>query len=363
MSRRRSAGSLLKVTLFVTTVLLIAAGFAVSAHAQTGRVVNTDTHVFTEYAPGVWFATGNGSVQTTSNSLVLVGSFDTLVVDSHVTPAAARALLASIPAITDQPVHYLVNTHYHYDHASGNQAFPKGVEIIGHSFTRMKLSGENGNVLEETTFQSYTGGVPATVANLERQVREETDPARKAQLERRYRVQRDYRDALQEIVPTPPNITLETKMTLFQVVERGSREVQLLFLGRAHTAGDVVIYLPQEGVVFTGDMMVSTFGAVNMGDAFVNEWAATLGELMKLDFAWVLPGHGQPFQDRKLITDLQDYFNDAWDKTAALKRQGMSAEQAMQVIDLTNHADVYPQITEPGLNDRAMYRMYELMDQ
>ena len=87
--------------------------------------------------------------------MILVGEFDTLVVDSHVTPAASRALLESIPAVTDKPVRYLVNSHYHFDHAHGNQSFPEGVEIIGHEFTRAKLNGDIGNVLEENTFRSF----------------------------------------------------------------------------------------------------------------------------------------------------------------------------------------------------------------
>jgi len=350
-----------KPTLIIVALLSMLTGFAVNA--QTGRVVETDTHRFTEYADGVWAVAGNGSIQTMSNAMVLVGEFDTLVVDSHVTPAAARALLASLPAITDKPVRYLVNTHYHFDHAHGNQVFPREVEIIGHSFTRDKLSGEHGNVLDEATFHAYTDGVPATVANLEKQAAAETDPTRKAQLQERYRVQRDYMEALKEIVPTPPNITMETKMTLFQVVARGSREIQILHLGLAHTAGDVVIYLPQEKIVFTGDMLVSSFGSLNMADAYVNDWPATLEAVKQLDFDWVLPGHGQPFQDRQMIDDMQSYLRDVWDKTVALKAQGMSAEQVAESIDLTNHADAFPQIRGPGVNIRAVTRIYELLDQ
>ncbi len=80
--------------------------------AQEDRVVESDTHRFVEVAEGVWLASGNGSLHTMSNAMVLVGEFDTLVVDSHVTPAAARALLESIPKVTDKPVRYLVNSHY-----------------------------------------------------------------------------------------------------------------------------------------------------------------------------------------------------------------------------------------------------------
>ena len=106
-----------------------------------GRVMESLSHRFTEIAEGVWHVAGTGTVYTMSNAMVLVGERDVLVVDSHVTPAAAEALLASLPVITDKPVRYLVHSHYHFDHAHGNQAFPESVEIIGHRFTRAKLSG------------------------------------------------------------------------------------------------------------------------------------------------------------------------------------------------------------------------------
>lgn len=361
MTRRRSASSLLKITLAVFMLLVLAAGYAVSAHAQTGRVVESDSHRFTELADGVWHAVGTGSVYVMSNAMVLVGEFDTLVVDSHVTPAAARSLLASLSVLTDNPVRYLVNSHYHFDHAHGNQAFPREVEIIGHSFTRAKLSGQAGNVLEESTFRSFSDGVPATVAALERQVSEETDAARKAELTERARIQRNYMEAIGEVQPTPPNITLEEKMTLFQVVNRGSREIQLLHTGRAHTAGDVVVYLPQERIVFTGDMLLPSLSY--MGDGYVNEWPASLEGLKALDIEYVLPGHGQPFSDLSVIDNFQAYLRDLWTLTSRLKDQGLSVEQAAEQIDLTGHAGNYPQIRGPGADPRAIRRIYQLLDQ
>ena len=361
MMRRRRNASLLKLSLFFSTLLLLFVGFAVSAQAQTGRVVDSDSHRFTEMADGVWHAVGTGSVHVMSNAMVLVGEFDTLVVDSHVTPAAARSLIEALSAITDKPVRYLVNSHYHFDHAHGNQAFPRDVEIIGHEFTRFKLSGQGGNVREESTFSSFTDPVPATIAAMERQAAAETDPARKADIERRTQVQRDYLAAVDEIVPTPPNITLEEKMTLFQVVSSGSREVQLLHLGRAHTGGDVVVYLPQERIVFTADMLLPSLSY--MGDAHVNEWPQTLEAMKSLDFEWVLPGHGQPFNDRRVIDNFQAYLADLWPKTARLKDQGMTADQAAEAIDMTNHAAAFPQIRGPGADIRAIRRIYQLLDQ
>lgn len=325
-----------------------------------GRVVESDSHRFTEIARDVWFAVGTGSVNTMSNSMVLVGARDVLVVDSHVTPDAAAALLASLPVITDKPVRYLVNSHYHFDHAHGNQAFPEGVEIIGHSFTRAKLSGAIGNVLEESTFKSFSDGVPTLVASLERQVAEESDPTRKAELQESHRVQRDYMRSIEEVVPTPPNVTLETEMTLFQLVDRGSREIRLLHLGRAHTGGDVVVFLPGEGVVFTGDMMLP--GISYMGDAHVDEWPATLEALKALDFDVLLPGHGPPVRSKDVITNFQAYLTDLWQKTGAMHRRGVSAEQAAEQIDMTNHSDNYGQIRGPGVDPRAIRRIYELLE-
>lgn len=333
-------------------------GLCQSVLAQ--NVVETDSHRFMEVTDGVWLVTGTGSVYTMSNAMVLVGSFDTLVVDSHVTPAAARSLLESIPAITDKPVRYLVNSHYHFDHAHGNQAFPQGIEIIGHEFTRSKLNGEAGNVLEERTFRSFSDPVPETVANLERQVAAETDPARRAELQERLRVQRDYLNAIPEIRPTPPNITLETKMTLFQVVDTGSREIQLLHFGRAHTGGDVVIYLPQQGVVFTGDMMLP--GLSYMGDGHVDEWPQTLEGLKSLDFDYWLPGHGPVMESKQPIENFQAYLRELWTKTAKMHDEGVSWEQAAERIDMTNHANNYAQIRGPGVDPRAIRRIYELLD-
>jgi glyoxylase-like metal-dependent hydrolase (beta-lactamase superfamily II) len=291
--------------------------------------------------------------------MVLVGEFDTLVVDSHVTPAAAQALLDSIPMITDKPIRYLVNSHYHFDHAHGNQSFPPGVQIIGHEFTRAKLSGEIGNVLEESTFKSFSDGVPSTVASLQRRAAEESDPARKAQLTEQHRVQSAYMDSIQDVVPTPPNITLEEKMTLFQVVAAGSREIQLLHFGRAHTGGDVVIYLPQERVVFTGDMMLP--GLAYMGDGHVDEWPATLEGLKALEFDAWMPGHGPVMYSKEPIDHFQAYLKDLWDKTSKMYERNISADDAAQQIDMTNHGANYAQIRGPGVDPRAIRRIYQLL--
>ncbi len=344
----------------LAAALLASMATTVTAQDSFGEVRESASHRFEEIADGVWFATGTGSVYTMSNALVLVGTKDTLLVDSHVTPAASQALIDSLYVLTDKPVRYLVNSHYHFDHAHGNQTFPENVEIIGHEYTRSKLNGELGNVLQEVTFKSFSDPVPATVRSLERQAADAGSGPRREQLLQQAKVQRDYMESIKEIVPTPPNITLEEKMTLFQSIEDGSREIQLRHLGRAHTGGDVVIFLPDEKIVFTGDMMLPFLAY--MGDGHVDEWPATLDELKKLDFDVWLPGHGSPMRSRKPIHDFQAYLRDLWVKASDMHAAGIDAKTAAETLDMTNHSESFPQIRAPGVDPRAINRLYSLLD-
>ena len=117
-------------------------------------------------------------------------------------------------------------------------------------------------------------------------------------------------------------------MTLF----RGSREIQIKFLGRGHTAGDVVVFLPREKVVITGDFLTAALS--NLSDSYPDEWVTSLDALKKLDFTTVLPGHGEAFTDRAKIDYYQAYLRDAWTEVSRLKQQGVSAEEAVKRIDL-----------------------------
>lgn len=345
----------------VSILALFLSFLVLPASLMAQRVVESGSHRFEEVAEGVWHVSGNGTIHTMSNAMVLVGEFDTLIVDSHVTPVAARALIDSLSVVTDKPVRYLVNSHYHFDHAHGNQSFPDGVEIIGHEFTRAKLNGDMGNVLEERTFRSFSDPVPSIVSNLERQVEEESDSGRRAQLQEQLRVQTDYMNAIPEVNPTPPNITLAEKMTLFQVVARGSREIQLLHFGRAHTGGDVVVYLPQERIAFTGDMMLP--GLAYMGDGHVDEWPAALEGLKNLNFDAWLPGHGPVMRDKSQISNFQEYLLDLWVKAEGMHSRSAGWEEAAERLDMTNHSANFPQIQGPGVDPRAIRRIFELLDE
>jgi cyclase len=160
-----------------------------------------------------------------------------------------------------------------------------------------------------------------------------------------------------EIKVAPPTIHFSTKM----VLNRGSREIDLLFLGRGHTGGDTVVYLPKERIVATGDLMESRLAY--MGDAFFSEWITTLEELKKLDFAVDLPGHGVPFTNKSLITAYQAYLADLIKQVTKLKAEGVSPDDAAKRVDLTAHAKDFTQITGPGADVRGVRRMYVWLDE
>ena len=81
------------------------------------------THRFEEVAEGVYFVSGTGEIYTMSNSMIIVGERDCILVDTHVTPAAARALVTALKSVTEKPIRQVIISHYHFDHAHGNQIF------------------------------------------------------------------------------------------------------------------------------------------------------------------------------------------------------------------------------------------------
>ena len=312
---------------------------------------------FEKLADGVHFATGTGAMTTMSNAMVIVNSDHTMLVDTSVTPAAARALVAQIRAeITDKPVRYVFNSHYHFDHAHGNQIFGDDVQIVGHEYIRaMHLS----NVLQQRTNRSFTEGLPNQIAQMKDRIAKSTDPKERANLQTSLAVTEAHWKSVQEVVPKPPNVTFSEVMTIHQ----GGREVQLHFLGRGHTGGDTMVFLPAERIVFTGDFFEGRPGAgilSYLGDAFIDEWPASLERLKGLDFDTIVPGHGAPLRERQQITDFQNYLRDFWRQARALRGQGATLEQATKKMDLSKFSAQYgARVAQP--DPRAVMRAYELL--
>jgi glyoxylase-like metal-dependent hydrolase (beta-lactamase superfamily II) len=348
----------MKVYAVLATAAVLLFGASLSMEAQTpGQntvspypVTQGKTYRFQKIADGVYYAIGGGG----SNDTIIVNNDDVLVVDDGSTPASALALLNDLKAVTDKPVRYVVNTHFHYDHTDGNSVFAPNVDIIAHEFVRTAIL--TLDVLNrEPYLTSQRTRVPRLIDTLTKQAAATNDTTRKAEIQKQLLAAQASLQQLQEIKPTPPNVTFDSKM----ILHKGGREIQLLFLGRGHTAGDTVVFLPNERIVCTGDLMET--GIAYMGDAFVDEWIITLDALKKLDFAVVLPGHGTPFTDKGHITAFQSYLKDVMTQVATLRSQGVSADDAAQRVDLTSHQKDFPQIKGPGADLRGVRHLYEWM--
>jgi len=338
------------------TAALVAVFGAVAwmdSRAQTSGPIVSGAHRFEKVTDGIYYATASGTMNVGANSPIIVNDDEVLIVDSSITPAAGRALVQDIKAITPKPVRYVVDSHYHYDHAFGNQIFGPEVQVIGHDHTRSRMLT---NVMEQATYLRSVQPLPAQIDTLKQRIAQEKDPQQKATLERQVANSQAYLEQVKEVKVTPPNLTFNDTMTLV----RGGRQIRLLYLGRGHTDTDVVVYLPKERIVCTGDLMESIISYA--GDSYPEEWIETLGKLNAVDFDTVMPGHGVVFQGKGKIEAFQRYLRDMISQVAALRRQGLSADDAAAKVDMTAYRNDFASIRNVGIDPYAVRRIYQLAD-
>jgi glyoxylase-like metal-dependent hydrolase (beta-lactamase superfamily II) len=305
-------------------------------------------------ADGVYCATSSETAYYVTNSVVVVGDEGVLVVDSGASPSGARRLIEAARSVSDRPIRYLVDTHFHFDHAFGNAAFGPETVIVGHEATRRLLGPE---ALRGRTYRGFADGIPARVEQLRTQAAAETAAEKRREIAARAEALDAYGRELATLTLVPPRVGFSERA----VVDLGNREVQLIFPGRGHTAGDVLVFLPRERVLCSGDFFNGYIGY--MGDAYVDEWADGLDRLAKLDFETVIPGHGAPFKGKARIAPVQACLRDLWRQAVALRKAGVPAEQAAPRIDLRAHATHFPPLAEPGFNPVAVRRIYDVLEE
>jgi glyoxylase-like metal-dependent hydrolase (beta-lactamase superfamily II) len=345
----------MRVRVFAAFVILFGAWVWIDgrARAQTSGPIVSGAHRFEKVIDGVFYATASGTMNVGANSPIILTDDEALIVDSEITPAAGRALAADLKAITTRPIRYVVDSHYHYDHSHGNQVFMQDAQVIGHDNTRTRMLT---NVLEQFTYLSSVQPVPARVETLRQRIAQESDPQQKAALERQVANSLAYLEQIKETKVTPPSVTFDRTMTIV----RGGREMRLLYLGRGHTDTDVVVFLPKERIVCTGDLMESVVSY--MGDSYPEDWIATLERLKALDFDTVMPGHGVVFKGKTKIEAFQKYLRDVITQVTALRKQGLSADDAAPKVDVTAYRNEFASIRGVGIDPSAVRRIYQLAD-
>lgn len=316
------------------------------------------THKMTKITNTIYRADAAGSPGMNSTSWVFVNDVDVLATDSEGSPASAKSLVAGIATVTNKPLRYLVDTHFHFDHAYGNAGLPPSVQVIGSDFTRRALLGPEAR--QGVTFKSFVEPMAGRDAALRTQVAAETDPQRQAKLQAQLSAQEATTAVYAGNFPLqPPTLTVSTSTSIWS----GAKEFRIMFVGRAHTAGDVIVYVPSERVVATGDIVFKSIVGWQ-GDAFPNEHPATLEAVKKLDIETLLPGHGDHVTGRAnidtVLGNMQAYLREQWRQAAEAKKQGASPEEALKRLDLSKFRDAYGDGVTPSIG--GIRRIYDIID-
>ena len=256
----------------------MAKGFASTGDTAEKRIT------FAEIGRDLYAFTAEGD----PNSGIIIGDDGVIVVDAQATPAMAAQVIERVRAVTDKPIKYVVLSHYHAVRVLGASGY-KAQEIIASDTCRAMIA-ERG----KEDWDSEFGRFP-----------------------------RLFRAA--ETIPglTWPTVTFRERMTLWL----GRRRVDLMHVGRAHTAGDIVAYVPDANVVFSGDI-VEYKSACYCGDAHFTDWPATLANLDRLRADALVPGRGDAVVGRDKVAEAigltQAFLSDTYEPVKRGVARGLS---------------------------------------
>lgn len=242
----------------------------------------------------------------------LVAAGGGLVVDSLYDLPHARELLRLYGEVLPDAPRRLLNTHHNGDHCWGNQLFADaGTELLGSRECAARMTTEASPELFVALCEADPATLPPGIDYLAEGLR---------------------RFDFTGITITPPTTLLDDDTTL----DLDGTEVQLLSVGPAHTAGDMVVWLPAEGVLFTGDILFHECTPIGWEGTFAG-WTGALERLAALDPAVVVPGHG-PLATADDLLELRDYLTYVRDEAAVHHAAGLSALDAARRIELGRFA-------------------------
>lgn len=212
-----------------------------------------------------------------------------LVIDTRAHHAQARELIDDLEEVSSLPVRWVINTHHHWDHTFGNAEFADS-EIWGHERCRDNLADHG-----------------------------------QAMLSRVKAMAPDQAAAFDEVLITPPSHTITDEATM----TFGNRTIQMRFLGRGHTDNDLIVRLPDDGVVFAGDL-VEEGAPPAFADAFPLEWPDTVTRLLGLVSGPVVPGHGGTV-DAEFVAGQRDELAEIARLAQDRHSEGMNVHRAIEL--------------------------------
>ena len=354
--RRRSLAGVLLVSA-VGSAGLAFPGSSVAARAANSGIRSRVEEVKTgpqkiAIADGIFLfiSPDQDPLEVNGNSIVVVNEHDVLVFDTNVLPSSARAVLAEIRKITDKPVRYVVNSHWHPDHWDGNEVYAKefpDLEIIASSETRR---------LMENTMNVYGKTLLAIVAPANKDMQEQLRTGKgsdgkplaekdRHDIEDTFRKEKAFMAEYEGMHPALPTLTYDNKVTLYH----GGREFRVMhFVG--NTAGDSVAYLPKEKILLAGDLLTAPvpFGA----DSHPRSWIESLKTLERLDLEVIIPGHGEAQRDKKYLQLVRESLESVTDQVHEALRRGMTLEETRKFVKFDT---IQPKFTHDDANLNAEF--------
>ncbi len=201
-----------------------------------------------------------------ANAGIIVGRDGIVVVDTLLSAKEAKRFLLDIRTVSDKPIRYVVNTHYHLDHVFGNCEFARLGAVI--------IAQENcGKAMEKSA--------ATTLANIG-----------------------GYGLSAEEMAGTTPSypvLTYGDRMT----IHLGDERIELIHARPSHSDGDTLVYLPDKEVLFTGDILFTGYHPF-LGEGNIPEWTKGLEEIKGMDVEKIIPGHG-PVSGKKDLEDMKTY--------------------------------------------------------
>ncbi|WP_212524268.1 MBL fold metallo-hydrolase [Actibacterium sp. MT2.3-13A] len=247
---------------------------------------------FTEVGEGIYAFTAEGD----PNSGVIIGDDSVMIVEAQATPRLANKVIECVRSVTDKPITHLALTHYHAVRVLGASAFGAQQIIMGDAARAMVV--ERGQEDWDSEFQRF----PRLFEG-------------------------------HESIPglTWPTTTFSDNMTVYL----GSRRVDLMHLGRAHTAGDIVIHVPDQNVMFTGDI-VEYHSACYCGDGHFNDWGDTLDAIKWFEVDAIAPGRGDALVGQEMVNEAientRDFVESTYRPAARVAARGGGLKEAWDAV-------------------------------
>jgi cyclase len=274
------------------------------------------------------------------NVLIIINEADVVLVDAPVMPGSAQRVVAAVRKLTTKPVRYVVNTHWHNDHVQSNDVYRDawpGAEFISHHNTRTDAIEQAFGTIPKVRTQ-YT----ETIARLQRwkaagkdDSGKPVDEARKGRIDNVVELLQHFLDETTNVRMVAPDVTLDRSL----ILHRGTRTIEVRHLGRGNTRGDVVVFLPKERIVATGDLVVNptpfAFGS------YYKEWIDTLGTLAELEVDAFFPGHGPVQRDRTYIEQLRGLLRTLTEQVGAAVAKGATLEETQKQVTLAEWQKVF----------------------